>query len=233
MSGVSGPRFRGRALRAIVFDLDGTLIDSTADIRHALNSMLSAYNRSALDHVAVSRMVGDGIPKLVERGLAATGGVPSAAVLREAINVCLAAYEARPAVETRPFPGVAEALQVFREAGLGLAVCSNKTEKLSRLILESLGLAGFFEAIVGGDSLDRRKPDPAPVRACLAALGVTADEALFVGDGPNDVLAARAAGLPVVLVESECGQVPAQDLGADRVFPNMTALRGSIFDANP
>jgi phosphoglycolate phosphatase len=218
------PCWRGRPLHAIVFDLDGTLIDSLPDIRHALNSALRAYDRLPLELNAVAKMVGDGIPKLVERGFAASGGVPEKTILDEAVDVCLAAYEARPAVETRAFPDVPETLATFHGSGLRLAICSNKTEKLSRLILESLGLAGYFGAILGGDSLPQRKPDPAPVLACLDGLKVGAADALYVGDHRNDLLAARAAGVPVVLLDREDGTSSVRDLDADEILADVAEL---------
>ena len=224
------PNWRGRPLRAVVFDLDGTLIDSLPDIRHALNSALRAYDRTPLELSAVAKMVGDGIPKLVERGFAASGGLPEETILNEAIAVCLAAYEARPAVETRAFPEVPEALPVLHKAGLRLAVCTNKTERLSRLILESLGLAGYFGAVLGGDSLPQRKPDPAPVLACLDGLEVNAQDALYVGDHKNDLLAARAAGLPVVLLDREDGTSSIRDLDADEILTDLADLCGLLYE---
>ena len=162
------PHFDGRPLRALVFDLDGTLVDSARDLRAALDHALAARGRPTLDTRDVRAMTGDGIAKLVERGFAATGGVPDAPALRAAVDDVLAAYEARPVAETVPYPGVIEALTDFRAAGLRMAICTNKVTGLSRLILAALGLDVFFDIGIGGDSLPQRKPEPEPVRACLA-----------------------------------------------------------------
>jgi phosphoglycolate phosphatase len=230
MSGVhqSAAHFRGKPLRAVIFDLDGTLIDSAGDLRAALNQVLAAQGRTALDTRRVQAMTGDGIGKLVERALAATGGVPDDVTLRASIDEALAAYVARPAAETVPYTGVVDALEAFRAAGLRMAVCTNKVEDLSRLILETLDLATFFDIIIGGDSLPQRKPAPEPVLACLAGMEVGPGEAIFVGDSRNDLLAARAASLPVALIPSGYGTPRNDDTPPDLEVANMAALARMI-----
>ncbi len=214
----------GKPLRALVFDLDGTLIDSAGDLRAALNRGLAARGRPPLDTDRVRGMTGDGIGKLVERALAITGEVPDEPTLRNTVDKVLAAYRARPVAETVPYPGVVESLEAFRKAGLRMAVCTNKVVGLSRLILESLGLAPFFDVIIGGDSLAQRKPEPEPVLACLAGLEVGPQEALFVGDSRNDLLAACAAGLPMALIPSGYGTSNADDPPPDLEVCDMAAL---------
>jgi phosphoglycolate phosphatase len=222
------PHFDGRPLRALVFDLDGTLVDSAGDLRAALDHALIARGRPTLDTRDVQAMTGDGIAKLVERGFAATGGVPDAPALRAAVDDVLAAYAARPVAETVPYPGVVEALTGFRAAGLRMAICTNKVTGLSRLIIEALGLDVFFDIVIGGDSLPQRKPDPEPVLACLAAMEVGPEEAMFVGDSRNDLLAARAAGLPAALIPSGYGTPNADDPPPDLEVADMAALARMI-----
>ena len=222
------PRFRGQRLRALIFDLDGTLIDSIGDIRAALNHVLTAHGRPKLDIDAVRAMTGDGIAMLVERGFAATGAISDPTTLDAAVRDALAAYTARPTAQTFTYPGVVEALEAFRAAGLRMAICTNKAEALTHLVLHELGLAPFFGTVIGGDSLPQRKPDPEPVLACLVGLDVAPQETLFVGDSRNDVLSARAAGLPVVLIPSGYGQTKAGEPVADLVVEDMTGLARMI-----
>jgi phosphoglycolate phosphatase len=214
----------GKPLRALVFDLDGTLIDSAGDLRAALNQGLTARGRPPLDTDRVRRMTGDGIGKLVERALAATGEVPDEPTLRAVVDDVLAAYTACPVAETVPYPDVVDSLRAFHTAGLRMAVCTNKVVDLSRLILETLGLAPFFDIIIGGDSLAQRKPDPEPVLACLSGLKAGPEEALFVGDSRNDLLAARAAGLPMALIPSGYGTSRAGDPSPDLKVCDMATL---------
>jgi phosphoglycolate phosphatase len=208
----------------LIFDLDGTLIDSAGDIRAALNHALTIHGRPKLDIGTVRAMTGDGIAKLVERGFAASGALPDPTTLDAAVRDALAAYTARPTAETAPYPGVVEALEAFRAAGLRMAICTNKAEAPSRLVLDELDLAPFFGTVIGGDSLRRRKPDPEPVLVCLEGLGVAPGEALFVGDSRNDVLSAHAAGLPAVLIPSGYGQAKEDDPTPDLVVEDMVGL---------
>jgi len=144
------------------------------------------------------------------------------------VRDALTAYTARPTAETVPYPGVVEALSTLRAAKLRMAICTNKAEALSRLVLAELGLAPFFDTVIGGDSLPQRKPDPEPVLACLEGLDVAPGETLFVGDSRNDVLSAHAAGLPVILIPSGYGQTEAGDPAADLVIEDMAALTRTL-----
>lgn len=182
----------------VIFDLDGTLVDSAGDLAHAVNGMLGAFAREPLDVSQVRTMIGDGMGKLVERALAARGleGVD----LAEAQRLCLKHYEAEPVRETRPYPGVRAALERLSADGRHLAVCTNKPERLAEMVLERLNLAGFFTRIVGGDTLPYRKPDPRVLRGLLEHYAVTAHDALMVGDSEVDAAAAQSAGVPMVLM---------------------------------
>ena len=210
-------------LKAILFDLDGTLVDSAGDLRDALNALLAEEGLAPLDLEAVKGMVGDGVAKLVERGLIARG----AGLDRLPAHVArfMALYEPNAARLTRPYPQVAETLEPFRERGLRLAVVTNKPHAATMRILEVLDLARFFDAVVGGDTLSRRKPDPAPLLHAMRALDAAPAETLMVGDNHHDVAAARAAGVPVAVVAYGYGGRPAAELGADRVLDSFAALR--------
>jgi phosphoglycolate phosphatase len=179
-------------MRAVVFDLDGTLIHSGPDIMAALNRTLVAYKLAPLPWAEVQFMIGDGAKVLVEKGFAARGmtGGP------EEVAVFLKDYNVNAVVETIPYPGIVESLTIFREAGRKLAVCTNKPAWVARHILETLGLAVFFSEITGGDSTPYRKPDPRHLAATLATLDCA--EAVMVGDHENDMAAALGCGIPSI-----------------------------------
>ena len=210
-------------LKAILFDLDGTLVDSAGDLRDALNALLAEEGLAPLDLQAVKGMVGDGVAKLVERGLTARGAGLDRLPARVARFMEL--YEPNAARLTRPYPLVAETLESLRQRGLRLAVVTNKPHAATMRILEALDLARFFDAVVGGDTLSRRKPDPAPLLHAMRALDAAPAETLMVGDNHHDVAAARAAGVPVAVVAYGYGGRPAAELGADRVLDSFAALR--------
>ncbi|MCP5371998.1 MAG: phosphoglycolate phosphatase [Hyphomicrobiales bacterium] len=227
------PRSAARALRAVVFDLDGTLIDSAPDLRAAVNRLLAEDGRADLDLAAVTMMIGDGARKLVERAFAATGPAAPDGDLDALTARFLGHYEGKAAVDTRVYPGVERALTVLRDRGIGLGVCTNKPYVPTMEILEELGLRRFMGAVVGGDSIPGvRKPAPGMLLSVLKQLGAGPDEALMVGDNANDVAAARAAGLPVMVMSYGYTRTPSADLGADRVldhFDDLVAAADALF----
>lgn len=219
---------------AIIFDLDGTLVDSLPDLAAAVNEMLAERDRPPLPTAAVARMVGDGTPKLVERALAASGLAD--APLGPALDRFLALYEAGATRLTRPYPGVSEVLDQLAAAGHRLAVCTNKPQRATAAVLEGLGLARCFAVVLGGDSLPVKKPDPGPLRAILDRLGVAPSQAAMVGDHRNDVAAAQAAGMRAVFARYGYGAAtldglrPDAEIGRFAELPPALAL---IFPAAP
>ena len=183
-------------LKGLVLDLDGTLVDSLPDLLAVLNQVLADFGVPELTAVEAKPMVGDGTAKLVERALAARAVTPDQ--MRPAVSRFLTLYEARPARLSRPYPGVAEALAELAGSGWHFALCTNKPERATRVMLSELDLDRFFRAIITGDSLPQKKPDPAPMRAALAALEVSPRHAIAVGDHANDLRAARGAGLRAI-----------------------------------
>jgi len=214
--------------RVLICDLDGTLIDSVPDLTSAVGDLLAEVGRPPLPVAAVRRMVGDGIATLVERALIASGGVPVATEMAGYVARYSAFYEGRMTELTRPYPHVVETLSDLKDAGWRLAICSNKPEQPCRHVLAVLGLEHLFEAVAGGDTFTTRKPDPGPVRGVLDRLGATPGEAIMFGDSHNDVLAARAAGLPVIAIASGYGPVPPRDLAADILIDTVAELPDAL-----
>jgi phosphoglycolate phosphatase len=205
----------------VVFDLDGTLADTVPDIAAALNRALTRLDRPALGESAVRAMVGNGARALVRAALAAAGAAD--AELEQAAHAYfLHFYAERVCAGTRPYPGAGEALDGLAAAGARLAICTNKPEALSRALLAALGWEERFAAVVGGDSLSVRKPDPAPLIHAVACAG--GGRAAFVGDSAVDADTARAAGLPFVAVGHGYRDRPLAALGADAAIDGLAAL---------
>lgn len=213
---------------ALLFDLDGTLVDTALDLHHTLNTVLAGLDRPPVTLDSVRHMVGDGARKLVERGLAGTGGMPDEAVFEAAVERFFAHYGAHLADHSVPFPGVIAALERYAVAGHAMGVCTNKPEAFSVEILKNLGLLPFFTTVVGGDTLAVRKPDGGHLRGTLARMQADEKRAVMIGDSANDVAAARAAGLPVIAVTFGYTRVPARDLGADRLIDHFDELDAAI-----
>ena len=218
-----GGGLRMHEIKAVVFDLDGTLVDSAPDLRTAVNRLLAEEERRLLDLDEVIGMIGDGATKLVERAWAASGG--GAGDLQVLTQRFLAHYEGKAAEQTVPYPGVPEALAALTARGMVLGICTNKPEAPTREVLRDLHLAQWFSAVIGGDSLDGiRKPDARPLLAVLERLRVAAGSAVMVGDNANDVGTARAAGIPVIVRAGGYTHMPTESLGADAVFGHFDEL---------
>jgi phosphoglycolate phosphatase len=209
----------------IAFDLDGTLADTAPDLAAALNHTLAALGRRAVPPDSVRHLIGHGARALLRRGLAATGEAPEALV-EEGYPIFLAHYGAHICDGTALYPGTANALDALEAAGAALAVCTNKPEALTLKLLEALGWRDRFAAIVGGDSLPVRKPDPAPLLEAVARAG--GGRAAFVGDSIVDAETARAAGLPFVAVSFGFSDRPVEQLGADAVIHGYGELRTAL-----
>jgi phosphoglycolate phosphatase len=216
---------------AIVWDLDGTLVDSAPDLASALNTVLDKRGFFTLSINEVRAMIGNGVPKLVERGFNAVGVRPDPAQLDELVAIFAKEYKACATDNTRPYPGVVEALQAIHAMNIPMGVCTNKPEAFTRQILEGLGLATYFNSVVGGDTTSTRKPDPQPVLACLRGLVSEPASSLMIGDSVHDVHAAHAAGVTIGVVPWGYRSAPVEELGADFVLHDLTGLPGLIRDA--
>ena len=196
-------QWRGRPLHGILFDLDGTLLDTAADIAGALNRSLAERGWPALKVTDVVRMIGRGAPILIERAAALQNRAVSAADKAQMVERFFHFYgalEERDESAAVTYPDVPQTLRLVHEAGLSVAIVTNKQERFARALLHRLELAGWVDLVVGGDTCERRKPDPQPLLFACSALRLTPDQVLMVGDSVNDVSAARAAGIPVVCV---------------------------------
>lgn len=207
---------------ALVFDLDGTLIDSVPDLHACVNRLLESEGRRLLDIPELTRMVGDGVPALVRRAFEATGGVPDN--FEDCVARYLALYGAALADRTVPYPGVVETLALLRTAGHRMAVCTNKPYGPTMEILEALGLAGFFSVVAGGDSLPVRKPDPGHLLGTLDMLGSDPDRAVMIGDSLNDIQVAVNAGVRSIAVSYGYRRQPVEELGADIVIDSFAEI---------
>jgi phosphoglycolate phosphatase len=210
-----------RVVKAFLFDLDGTLVDSKMDLVHSVNEMLRETGRPQLAGDLIASYVGLGAAQLIA-GVLGPGATDQQR--REGLAVFLRHYERKKLEETRAYPGVVEGL---RELGaVPMAVLSNKPQKLSQEILQGLGLARYFRAIYGGDSFATKKPDPAGALTILRELEVPVGEAGMVGDSDVDVQTARNAGMLAVAVRYGFGQHDPQENPADVYVDSLRDLAG-------
>ena len=178
--------------RAVVFDLDGTLVDSRLDIARSLSHTLDVLGHPARSLEEIFSYIGEGLRVLVERGL--PGSARTDAEIDRGVQVFRTYYMLHPTDQTEPYAGVVEALDGLQERGVLLAILTNKQGEVARLVVERLGLAGRFEVILGGGDVPELKPQPSGLLACCARLGVAPADAWYVGDLPLDVETARRAG---------------------------------------
>ena len=185
----------------IVYDLDGTLVETAPDLLDSLNHCLLTVGVPEVEPGEIRRYVGFGSRVMIERAFAAHGRPTNKDELDALQKLFIEHYTAGMPGLSRPFPGVLDALERFREAGFIAAVCTNKLEALSRGLLEALGIADRFEAICGADTFAHRKPDPRHLTDTIARAGGDFDRAVMVGDSRTDIDTAKAAGIPVVAVD--------------------------------
>jgi phosphoglycolate phosphatase len=219
---MSGPD--GKSLKALIFDLDGTLIDSKNDLISSVNATLRELGRSELPAETISSYIGHGVAPLVARAL---GAGSSEAEQQRALEFFLEYYNLHMTDTTRPYPGVAETLATLRS--VPMAVLTNKPVRISGRILDALGLSTYFRIVYGGNSFATKKPDPAGALTILRELGAAPNQALMVGDSDVDVQTARNAGMWAAVVTYGFGAHNLQDNPADVYldrFSQLTTLFG-------
>ena len=204
--------------RAIIFDLDGTLVDTAPDLMLATNHVLATLKRRPITMAEVRAFVGHGARALIEGGCAATGDPVQPRAIETLYQEFVIYYAAHIAVDSRPFPGLIGFLERCRAEGIHLGICTNKLESLSIRLLEALGMREFFGSIVGPDTIGIAKPDPRPFHESVARLGLDRPRAIMVGDSETDILTARAAGVPVLVVPFGYTPRPVAEYGPDGVI---------------
>ncbi len=214
-------------LQGLIFDLDGTLVDSAPDLRQALNLMLAQFGRRPLALDEVEGMTGDGMLPMVHRAFAATGEALPDTQSYERFQVFIAHYRSQKPDASQIYPGVMEALARFHAAGVRLGVCTNKQEAATLRLLEGLDLKRLFTFVAGGDTFTVHKPNPGHVNGVIEKLGVPAGGCVMIGDSVNDVLAAHGAGIPCVVVTAGYGQAP-ETLGADKLIRGFAELTAAL-----
>ena len=208
-----------KPIRAFIFDLDGTLIDSRMDLVNSVNAMLAEIGRAQLPADLIASYVGHGAPQLIAKTL---GPDPAEEQRAEALSVFLRHYDEQKLLLTRPYPSVIEGLQALN--GMPTAMLSNKPTKMSLEILEGLGLARFFRVMYGGDSFATKKPDPGGALTILEDLGALPSESAMVGDSDVDVQTARNAGMYAINVTYGFGQHDRTACPADLYIHSLTEL---------
>jgi len=234
---VGPPRWNGKTLAAILLDLDGTLLDTVDDITVALNRALAEKQLAALTTVQVRDLIGRGVPTLIARAVERLGVAldpAGQATLTERFYFHYDQLHLLDECNARVYPGVVAGLGKLHALGLRLAVVTNKQRHFAVGLLNRLGLSQWIDVVVGGDSCDRRKPDPQPLHFACNALHVDPPQTLMVGDSLTDVLAARAAGLPVVCVRYGYneGSDP-RALSCDAFIETLADLPAILLGASP
>jgi phosphoglycolate phosphatase len=214
--------------RTIVFDLDGTLVDTAPDLINALNFVLEREGLPPVPLHSARNMIGAGARKLIERGLEIEGREASPAELARLTDDFIAYYAEHIADASRPFDGLERALDDLAALGCRFAVCTNKLEWLSKRLLDQLNLSSRFSAICGADTFGISKPDPAILRQTVARAGGELASTIMVGDAGPDIGVARRAGVPVIGVSFGYTDVPVADLKPDRVIDHMSELKGAV-----
>ncbi len=208
-------------MAAVIFDLDGTLVDSAPDIHAAVNTLMLAEGEAPLAFETVKRFIGNGVPTLLARVMVARGRSGDELHARWMARF-MADYSTGASDLTRPYPGVPEALEALHQAGHALGLCTNKPIEPARHVLAAFGLDRFFSVVIGGDTLAVRKPDPAPLLAVNYALD--AGPAIFVGDSEVDADTALAAGVPFLLFTEGYRKSPVEAMAHAASFDDFALL---------
>ncbi len=216
------------SVRTVVFDLDGTLVDTAPDLISALNFVLDREGMPPVPLKSARMLIGAGVRKLLERGLEVDGRHASVEDINRLTDDFIEYYAAHIADASRPFDGLVSALDDLEARGYRFAVCTNKLEWLSKLLLDRLGLSPRFAAICGADTFGVAKPDPAILQQTVARAGGQLSTTIMVGDAGPDIGVARRAGIPVIGVEFGYTDVPIADLKPDRLIGHMSELPAAV-----
>jgi phosphoglycolate phosphatase len=217
----------------VVFDLDGTLVDTAPDLIDTLNIVLAGEGLPPVPYETARNAIGGGARRMVERALVAEGLPATKARLDKLFAQFLEHYAVHIVDRSRPFPRVEAALDALTERGYRLAVCTNKLEGLSVKLLDALGLSARFAAICGQDTFGIQKPDPAILHGTIKRAGGSAACAIMVGDSAADINTARSANIPIIAVDFGYTEVPVTHLNPDRIVSSFANLPAAVFDLVP
>jgi len=217
----------------IVFDLDGTLIDTAPDLIDTLNVVFAREGLPPVPYETARNLIGGGAKTMIARGIEADGKAVTPAKLDQLFADFIAYYADHVADRSRPFPGLVEALDTLAGNGYRFAVCTNKLERLSVSLLERLALAGRFEAICGQDTFGVQKPDPEMLRRTVAAAGGSLQGSVMIGDSATDIRTARAAGIPVIAVDFGYSERPVSDFAPDSIISHFAQLPAAVAAISP
>jgi phosphoglycolate phosphatase len=216
------------AAPTLIFDLDGTIVDTAPDLLASLNAVLTRAGHRPVVPSELRNLVGHGVRRLFERAFACTGTAVSPERLTAYCEEFLMYYRANIARESRPFPRVPETLDRLAERGFGLGMCTNKPQALTELLLGELNLARHFLAIYGAGRASANKPDPRHVYEVVDAIKGDRSRTLMVGDSPVDVAAARNANIPVIVMSYGYTPTSVHELGADVVLDDFAELPSAV-----
>ena len=219
-----------RHFEALIFDLDGTLIDSAPDVRACVNRVLGGMRRRDLTLEEIKGMVGWGGRVLMEKALAKTGDAGTEVDVDRALEGFLVTYAKHPAEHSIIFPGVLSVLDDFKTAGVRMGLCTNKPTATTPPVLEAMGLAQYFDVVSCGDAVPHKKPDGQHVRLVVEELGATIETTAMIGDSENDISAAIDAGVRSVAVTFGYAHVPVDELGADALIDHFRDLPQALDD---
>lgn len=219
-AGVAG----GGRRSVVIFDLDGTLVDSAGDITAALNEVLALRRLSAYSAAEVTQFIGNGTSALVERAFLARGVSLDADELSTQVTVFRMAYNGCLISSTKAYDGVVEAVSALRDRGVLTGICTNKEERLALKIVNGLGLREYFDVVIGGAPDRAPKPSPEPLLEAIARLGLSRDDAIMVGDSATDLNCARNAGVSFIGVTFGYSQAAMTELGPDVAIESYTSL---------
>jgi phosphoglycolate phosphatase len=216
------------AIDAIAFDLDGTLINSVPDVRAAINRLLVSEGRSEISLEQTLSLVGQGARVMMEQAMMLGGEAPMPDALDRMVETYIGFYQCHPADLTTIYPGVVEVLESLAARGIPMAICSNKPFVMTKLVLKTLGLDQYFDAVTGGDNVPHRKPDGRHITHTLDLMGKRYARAVMVGDSEIDVAAGKDAGVPVIAVTYGYTHVAVADLGADVLIDRFNDLPDTL-----
>ena len=212
----------------VIFDLDGTLIDTAPDLVASLNHTIAAADLEPVTYADLTHLVGQGARVMIRRAFELRGQPLSDEAAEPLLQRFLAHYKAEMPGASRPYPGLIEAMERLEEAGMRLAVCTNKLEELAIPLIGKLGLSDRFVTVTGGDTFPVRKPDAGHVLGTIEKAGARPEATVMIGDSINDILAARNAGIPSIAVTFGYSDVPVEDLQPDHVMTHFSELTGEL-----